>query len=57
MQTYTYNFAVFPSPQPAGYYEIGGLRLTLHRRPSWLARLLCRWLLEWEWHDGDPYAL
>jgi hypothetical protein len=57
MQGSMSNFYVIPAPEPVGYYELGGWRITLHRRPSWLARLLCRWLLQWEWHDGDPYQV
>lgn len=44
-------------PQYVGGWRIGGLTgLTVKqtRRPRWLTRVLCRWLLEWEWVEGAP---
>jgi len=38
--------------RPAGAWLIGGpegIKLSVGRRPRWLTRLLCRWLLEWQW--------
>jgi len=43
-------------PVVVGYYLIGGpdnaMRISLTRRPRWLARVLMAWLLDWVWHDG-----
>ena len=39
-------------PKYVGGWRIGGsIGLTVNqtRRPRWLTRVLCRWLLEWEW--------
>ena len=44
-------------PKYVGGWRIGGLTgLTVNqtRRPGWLTRVLCRWLLEWEWVEGAP---
>jgi hypothetical protein len=40
--------AVYAEP-PVGYYDIGGVVLSLTRKPSLFARLMCRWLLGWRW--------
>jgi hypothetical protein len=48
----TYTFA-----EPlkfVGHWKIGGpigLRVSLMVRPRWLTRVMCKWLLEWEWED------
>lgn len=39
-------------PRYVGGWRIGGstgLTVNQTRRPRWLTRVLCRWLLEWEW--------
>jgi len=44
------------SPPCAGYWQIGGpqgLRIAISRRPRFLARLVARWLLEWQWIEAD----
>lgn len=41
-----------PPPPVVGAYWIGEhLAISLTRRPHRLARLLCRWLLDWRWKD------
>jgi hypothetical protein len=43
---------IFPDGA-VGYYEIDGrYRLCMEKRPSWLARLMARWLLEFHWRDN-----
>lgn len=44
----------FTFPKFVGHWLIGGatgLRLFQARKPRWLTRVLCRWLLEWQWRD------
>jgi hypothetical protein len=39
----------------AGHWHIGGemgLHLGLYERPRWLTRVMCKWLLQWEWRDS-----
>ena len=46
-------------PISVGCYRIGGasgMHVHLLRRPRWVARFLCRHLLEWEWIDAIDYA-
>lgn len=50
------NYAQFPVsqtlPRYVGGWRMGGLTglyVAQTRRPRWLTRVLCRWLLEWEW--------
>ena len=38
----------------AGTWTIGGaqgLSFSVSKKPRWLTRKLCAWLLEWEWKD------
>lgn len=43
----------------AGYYQIGEsgngsvLQLWIGKKPSWIARTMCRWLLDWIWVDNS----
>lgn len=49
------TFAIQQPAKYVGYWTIGGpsgLRVAMTRRPRWLTRVLCRWLLEWIWTDG-----
>lgn len=39
-------------PPQLGGYDLGGIRMMLTRRPHWIARFLCRWLLDWRWKDA-----
>ena len=42
-------------PKTVGWWQLGGPRgLSVHqtKRPRWLTRVMCKWLLEWEWIDG-----
>ena len=40
-------------PPPAGCWYMGGsLHVYILRRPRWLTRVMCKWLLEWEWIDA-----
>ena len=39
-----------------GGYNIGGITFNLTRRPSWIARVLCHWLLDWRWQDAPSGA-
>lgn len=43
-------------PRYVGHWEIGGptgMHFSQTTRPRWLTRLMSRWLLQWEWCDGD----
>lgn len=48
-------FKFIQPPPTVGYWVIGGamhgLKVSQVRRPRWLTRVLCKWLLEWEWLD------
>lgn len=39
-------------PATIGSYDLGGIEFNLTRKPHWLARQLCRWLLDWRWTDA-----
>lgn len=39
------------APPSVGGYDLGHMRIMLTRRPHWLARQLCHWLLDWRWVD------
>lgn len=41
---------VMPPPTVGGY-DLGNVQIMLTRRPHWLARWLCRLLLDWHWHE------
>jgi len=48
------EFRMFEVQRAVGYWRIGGvhgLAIAMTQRPRWLTRVLCRWLLEWSWHD------
>jgi len=50
------NTLVSTIPKYVGGWQIGGstgLTVNQTRRPRWLTRVLCRWLLEWEWKEVD----
>ena len=40
-------------PPVVGGYDIGNITFNLTRRPHWLARLLCRVLLDWRWKESE----
>ena len=47
------EYAVWTPPKNAGCYVIGGsVQIYMQVRPNWLARTMCRWLLQWEWRDA-----
>lgn len=48
-----YHIPLVDNPlKPVGYFTIGGyFNVTGTRRPSWIARVMSRWLLDWRWHD------
>ena len=39
-------------PHYVGGWRIGNTTFQQTRKPRWLTRVLCRWLLEWEWVDA-----
>jgi len=39
-------------PPAVGYYEFGGLRIELNKKPRWLTRFMMRHVVQWEWVDG-----
>ena len=44
-----------PPSKPVGHWRIGGprgLAFATFRKPRLLTRILCRYLLEWEWQDA-----
>lgn len=43
------NIIIDRLPRHVGGYDIGGITFMLTRRPHWIARFLCRWLLDWRW--------
>jgi hypothetical protein len=48
------GYQFFNQPKPVGRWRLGGpqgLSLYMTKRPRWLTRVLCEWLLEWEWID------
>lgn len=52
----THSFRLVDAPAYVGAWCVGGaqgLRFCVSKRPGWLARLMCRWLLEWEWIDAN----
>jgi hypothetical protein len=48
------TYKIHQPPKQVGGYDIGNISLMLTRRPHWVARLLCRVLLDWRWHDASP---
>lgn len=38
-------------PPSVGGWQMGTTRFMQTRKPRWLTRVLCKWLLEWEWVD------
>jgi hypothetical protein len=49
-------FQFIETPKYVGYWIIGGdtgLRVAQTRKPRRLTRAMCRWLLQWEWRDGQ----
>lgn len=43
-------------PRYVGAWRVGGIhgiRFNLTKRPGWLARIVCKWLLGWRWVDAD----
>lgn len=40
-----------PPPPTVGGWDVGGITFMVTRRPSWLNKLMCRWLLGWRWTD------
>ncbi len=43
-------------PRAVGWYQIGKqsqFRIEISPKPSWLARTMCRVLLQWRWIDND----
>jgi hypothetical protein len=44
---------LFTTKLPVGYYDLGGIKFAIFRRPSWLQRRFARWLLGWEWRDAQ----
>lgn len=35
--------------EPVGYYDLGGTRFAINKKPCWLHRFLVRWVFGWEW--------
>ena len=50
-----YNgFTIKPLPKNEGGYRIGGhFKIMLTKKPHFLARWMCKLLLDWYWEDGD----
>ncbi len=49
------DFKFISTPPAVGRWRLGGpqgLSLYMMRKPRWLTRVMCKWLLEWEWIDG-----
>lgn len=41
-------------PAVAGCWVVcGNVRIYVMRRPRWLARVMARWLLQWEWEGTN----
>lgn len=50
------EYRMFESPRYVGFWTIGGvtgIRVATLNKPRWLTRVLCSWLLEWTWTDGE----
>ena len=47
-----------PLPQPAGEYVIGEgyyeLHLPIDKKPTWVKRIFCKFLLGWKWKNRIP---
>ena len=50
-----YNgFTIKPMPKNEGGYRIGGhFKIMLTKKPHFLARWMCKLLLDWHWEEGD----
>ena len=49
------KYTITAPPVYVGCWLLGdghSLRIWQTRKPRWLTRLMCRWLLEWEWVDS-----
>jgi hypothetical protein len=61
------EYRIFEQPKVVGAWQIGGamgMRVAMYgSKPRWLTRVMCRWLLQWEWlslnccerHMTNPY--
>ena len=48
------TFKVTQPPPNVGRYRIGGnFYIMLTKKPHFLARWMCKLLLDWHWEDGD----
>jgi hypothetical protein len=48
------NISFLVCPPSVGRWQIGGptgMSIHLAKRPRWLTRLMCAWLLQWVWVD------
>jgi hypothetical protein len=45
-------------PKHIGGWQIGNspgaIVFWITKRPRWLTKVMCAWLLEWQWKDGTP---